>query len=155
MLANLFLDLVCVVVGPQWCFETQKVGPPKSNGARRVGRAQNFALFFPLPPSFSLFCLSLVSSRGFLVVVGSAGAVKCARLEFSRRPRSRRGFTRQPESPNMHISGTTASKTPRKFHEKTTRERQKERKWPPFVAPPFWAPPFWAPPFGPHPPPTR
>ncbi len=52
--------------------------------------------FFPSPPSFSLFFVSLwVSSRGFLVGFWKRGAVKCARLEFSgccvkpRRPRSR------------------------------------------------------------------
>ena len=46
--------------------------------------AQHFALFFPSPAtSFALFLSHCVSSRGFLVVFGSAGAVKCARLEFS------------------------------------------------------------------------
>ena len=39
----------------------------------------------------------------------------------------RRGFTRQPESPNVHISGFPAFKTPPKFNEKTPRETQKER----------------------------
>ena len=37
----------------------------------------------------------------------------------------RRGFTRQPESPNVHISGFWPSKTPTKFNERTPRERKK------------------------------
>ena len=37
----------------------------------------------------------------------------------------RRGFTRQPESPNVHISGFRPSKTPTKFNERTPRERKK------------------------------
>ena len=37
----------------------------------------------------------------------------------------RRGFTRQLESPNVHISGFRPSKTPTKFHERTARERKK------------------------------
>ena len=39
----------------------------------------------------------------------------------------RLGFTRQPESPNVHISGFRPSKTPPEFNEKTPRETQKER----------------------------
>ena len=38
----------------------------------------------------------------------------------------RRGFTRQPESPNVHISGPPALQTPPKFHERTPRERKKK-----------------------------
>ena len=37
----------------------------------------------------------------------------------------RRGFTRQPESPNVHISGFGPSKTPTKFNARTPRERKK------------------------------
>ena len=40
---------------------------------------------------------------------------------------SRRGFTRQPESRNVHILGSRLSKTPPKFHEKTPKETEKER----------------------------
>ena len=44
-----------------------------------------------------------------------------------RRPRSRRGFTRQPEnSKRAHLSAP-ALQTPPKFHEKTPREGRKER----------------------------
>ena len=73
-----------------------------------------------------------------------------------------RGFTRQPESPNVHISGSRPSKTPPKFNERTPerekkerklgREREKKREI--LGLPPFWAPPFGAPLFlglGPHP----
>ena len=38
----------------------------------------------------------------------------------------RRGFTRQPESPNVHISGPRPSKTPTKFNARTPRERKKK-----------------------------
>ena len=38
------------------------------------------------------------------------------------------GFTRQPESPNVHTSGSRPSKTPPKFHEKTPREREKKNE---------------------------
>ena len=77
-------------------------------GARRVG-GPKFRAFFPSPATkFVLLFPLWGSSRGFLVVFGSARAVKCARLEFSgccvkpRRPQSRLGFTQQPESPNVH-----------------------------------------------------
>ena len=80
--------------------------------------AQKFALFFPLPPQFSFFP-SL--SGGLLVEFWwclKTRTLKCARLEFAgcrvkpRRPRSRRGFTRQPESSkSAHMRNTT--KNPR------------------------------------------
>ena len=64
----------------------RKSGGPRGGaqkGARTVG-AQNFALFSPLPPQFFLlFSISFGLFRGILVVFGSAGALKCARLEFS------------------------------------------------------------------------
>ena len=40
----------------------------------------------------------------------------------------RRGFTRQPESPNVHIWGSPSSKTPPKFNEKDQQEREKRIK---------------------------
>ena len=73
------------------------------------------------------------------------------------------GFSHDsPRTPDVH---RRVLQTPPKFHEKTPRERQKERKWwpregkqkreflgsPPFGAPPFGAPPFGPPPFGPPP----
>ena len=103
----------CVSWPIGWGPNPEKIGPrrvgPRRVGPRRVG-GPKFRVFIPSPTtSFALFLSHCVSSRGFLVVFGSAGAVKCARLEFSgccvkpRRPRSRRGFTPQPESPNVHI----------------------------------------------------
>ena len=81
-----------------------------AEGGATKGGEPKISSFFPCPAAkFVLFFPLWGSSRGFLVVFGSAGAVKCSRLEFSgcrvkpRRPRSRRGFTRQPESPNLHI----------------------------------------------------
>ena len=70
-----------------------------------------------------------------------------------------RFFTRQPECPNVHISGPQPSKTPPKFHEKTPKREKKEnwredgkksaKLW---ASPPFGAPPFGAPTIrGPHP----
>ena len=64
----------------------------------------------------------------------SAGAVKCARLEFSgccvksRRPRSRRGFTRQSESPNAHISGSRRFKNTTKISREDPHEREERMK---------------------------
>ena len=102
--------------------------------------AQNFALFLPSPPSFSLV-LSL--SGGFLV--GAAGF-----------------FTRQPENSERAHLRALALQTPPKFHEKTPRETQRERNgdgkgrksakiWPPppFRAPLFEPSPFKPPPFEP------
>ena len=69
-----------------------------------------------------------------------------------------RGFTRQPENSQRAHLRVTALQTPPKFHEKTPREREEERKWarerekkarnfgpPAFRSPPFGPPPFWAP----------
>ena len=54
----------------------QRVGPRRVVGPK-------FRAFFRLPPtSFALFLTHCVSSRGFLVVFGSAG--ECARLELTR-----------------------------------------------------------------------
>ena len=73
------------------------------------------SLFSPLPPHFVLFLsLSLWgSSRWILVVFLKAGTLKCTRLG----------------SPNVQIWVHPTLQTPPKFHEKTPRERQKERKW--------------------------
>ncbi len=72
ILANPFLARISVSVVSQ-SVRPRRVGARRGVGPRRVG-AQNFALFFPSPPSFSLFFVSLwVSSRGFLVVFASAG----------------------------------------------------------------------------------
>ena len=104
---------------------------PRRVGLRRVG-GPKFRALFPSPaPIFALFVSLWGSSRGFLVVFESAGALKCARLEFlgcrvkPRRVRSRLGFTPQPESPNVDIWGPRSPKTPPKFKKKTPRENRK------------------------------
>ena len=48
--------------------------------ARRVVRARNFELFFPLPPLFVSFSLSGCLLVEFLVVFWSAATLKCARF---------------------------------------------------------------------------
>ena len=57
--------------------------------------AQNFALFFPLPPPFRSFCVYPGVCSWNFGGVGSAGTLKCARLEFSgcrvRAPAARSG----------------------------------------------------------------
>ena len=92
-----------------------KSGPkPRKNGFRRVGWVPEgwvpegwepqISRFFHLPPPNSLFFASLwASSRGFLVVFGSSGAVKCARLEFS-------GCSRRPQ-PGFHTTDTPRAQT--------------------------------------------
>ena len=52
-------------------------------GAQKGGGLK-FRVFFSSPaPIFALFVSLWVSSRGILVVFSKAGALKCARLEFS------------------------------------------------------------------------
>ena len=63
------------------------------------------------------------------MVFEAPGTLKCAHLEFSGGPKGRRGFTRQPESPNVHIHGSWPSRAVPGFGEKTPRDREKERKW--------------------------
>ena len=60
--------------------------------------AQNFPLFFPLPPQISFFLLSWWSFRGICGGVWSVGAFKCAR-EFS-------GCRETPESGFCKMSRT-------------------------------------------------
>ena len=83
--------------------EPRRVEP--RGGAPKGGGPKISRFFFPLPPENSFFC---------------------ARLEFSGCC-VKRGFTPQPGSPNMHISGPRPSKRPPKFNEKTPREGRKER----------------------------
>ena len=58
-------------------------GAPKG-GAPKGGRHKISLFFFPLPPPFRSLCVSCLKRRG----------LKCARFW---------SFTRQPESPNVHI----------------------------------------------------
>ena len=76
-LANPFLDLVCVMA-PNFGAQTPEGWGPEKWGSESGGPKFR-AFFFRLPPHFCSFGLSLWgSSRGFLVVFGSAGAVKCS-----------------------------------------------------------------------------
>ena len=119
-----------------------RVGPrggPKKGWAPNEGwGAQNFALFFSLSRHnfLSFFSLLGVFSWNFGGFFCSAGALKCARLEFSgcrvRAPAARSGGAAgvshdSPRTPNVHISGHLLFKTPPKFNEKTPRETQKQR----------------------------
>ena len=84
-----------------------KGGGPKGGGPKGGG-AQNFALFFPLPPQNSFFsslsggllvefgwCLK---RRGAFGVLGLSCASPGGPVWWGRR-----GVTRQSESPNVHI----------------------------------------------------
>ena len=96
---------------------------PERSGPEGWGGAK-FSRFSPFPaPIFALF-VSFWVSRRILVVFSSAGGLKCARLGLTgcrakpRRPRSRQGFTRQPENPKRAHLRSAALQTPPKFHEK-------------------------------------
>ena len=70
------------------CTEEQTpFGAPKGGAPKGVGHegwgAQNFALCFLSRHHFALFVSFWESSREILVVFWSAGAIKCASLEFS------------------------------------------------------------------------
>ena len=82
-------------------------------GALRVG-GPKFRAFFPCPAGN--FILSSLSGLEF-----SGCRVKPLR------PRSRRGFTRQPQKPKRAHLRVPVFKTPPKFNEKTPREGRKER----------------------------
>ena len=69
--------------------------------------AQNFAFFFTLPPPFRSFSLS-----------------ECLLVEFW--PPGFHTTAREPKRAHLRVP---ALQTKTKFHEKTPRERQKERKW--------------------------
>ena len=136
-----------VSVGPEgWRPKPRKsgaprVGPrrvgPRRVGHRRVGGPQGggpkILRFFPSPATISLFFVSLWGcSCGIVSAVQSRIPFKlCVWASLGhfvkpRRSRSRRGFTRQPESPNVHISGSQPSKTPPEFNERTPKRGRKE-----------------------------
>ena len=60
---------------------------------------------------------------GFLQGVGWGGGREGGRVR-GRGPKPAGGFTRQPESQNVHIWGPGIQKTPPQFHEKTPQERE-------------------------------
>ena len=105
--------------------------PFRRTSLRRT--TQNFAFFFSLPPPCSFFFslsqgVSSWNFGGVFEAPGPSNVYVSGRRVKPRRPQSRRGFTRQPESPNVHILGSPNSKTPPKLNEKTPRER-KRKKW--------------------------
>ena len=131
---------------------SRRVGPggqgPKSGGPKfrafvSLSRAQFWFCFFSLGVFSCLFFLPL--GGGLVSFSLSLGDFWCSFLshwsfrglsfESPRRPAGRRGFTRQPESPNVHICGSTPSKTPANstkrppMRDKRTREdKQSERE---------------------------
>ena len=81
---------------------TPKRGTPKA-GARKGGGPKISRFFIPFPPPFRSLCVSGGSSRGILVVFGSAGPSNVHVMEFSgccvkpRRPRSHKQHTTQQD----------------------------------------------------------
>ena len=160
---------VCVCLVPP---EPPFPGPPSrdrpSLGRPSPGQPKISLFFFPLPPQSSFLPSLGVFSLNFGRVFEGQNPQMCTfglsgcRVK-PRRFRGRRLAHDSPRTPNMHISGPRPSKTPPKFHGRTSREGRKERilrrdrekksakfwaphpSGPPFGAPPFWAPPFWAP----------
>ena len=126
--------------GPEgWRPKPRKSGAPKG-GARRVEPRRvggpTFLVFFFLLPATIFFLPSSLS--GCLLVefwwcLKRRGPEMCTFGVLGLSCASpggpvcwgRRGFTRQPESPNVNISGFRPSKTPTKFNERTPRERRK------------------------------
>ena len=105
-------------------------GAPKG-GALKGGPPKISLFFFPLPTQFSFLLPSLggpfvgfwrCSKRRDPERCTFGGCVK------RQRPQSLLWFTRQPESPNVHIGGSRPSKTPPIFHGKTHKRWKKERK---------------------------
>ena len=111
----------------------RRVGGPEGwarrVGPQRVGGPKFRACFFLSHHHFALFVSLWVSSRSILVVFEVPGTLKCARLEFSGcrvkcwRPRSCRGFTPQPETPNVHICPSL-----HKNHQNSTRRHPERHK---------------------------
>ena len=128
-----------------------KIVHPKEEG-RRVGGPKFRVFFFPLSRShFRFFCLFLWGSSRGILCLKRRGLEMCpfglsgCRVK-PRRPQIRWGFTRQPESPNVHFLAalgppglhTTAREPKRahfrvpafknttKFQRKDPQERKKE-----------------------------
>ena len=132
-------------VGPN----AEKIGPPKG-GARRVGPQRvdcpKFRAFFPSPATkFVLFFPLWRSTRGILVVFGSARALKCARLG-SRATRPGRGShttTRELQTCTfqgkrakfwavrrrwVQWSGVRRSPNPQPQQDRTTQQQQQQQQ---------------------------
>ena len=138
------VGVVCCSFGPS----------PPSAGPPSAGQPKISLFFFPSLGVFSLNFLVFLKARDSNVRVWAPG-LSCEIPSASGPP----GLTQQPENSKHAHLRAPALQAPPKFHEKTPRDRQKERKWggrgkkreilgtPPFVAPPFVAPPFGVPPF--------
>ena len=122
-------------VGPR------KVGAPKGGaqkgGAQKGGGPKISRFFFPSSATiFHLLSLSWGPFVEFWWCLKRRGPEMCTFGVLGLSCASpggpvwwgRRGFTRQPESPNVHISGFRPSKTPTKFNERTPKREKKERK---------------------------
>ena len=71
----------CWFLGPRWV-GPRRVGPRRV-GPRRVGGPKISLFFFPLPPPFRSFCVSLGVFSWKIGGVLKRRGLKCARLEFS------------------------------------------------------------------------
>ena len=155
----LFCVVVCVCYVVCSPHPTPTPLPPDPPSSGPPSGPPKISLFFsPLPHHFCSFCLSLgVFSLNFGGFGEDRGPQMCTfgllgcRVK-PRRLRGRRGFTREPEnSKRAHLTHPKLQ-TPPKFHEKTPRQRQKERKWGgrgKKKSAKFWAPhPSGPPPFG-------
>ena len=102
----------------------EKVGP------RRVG-GPKISLFFSHPPATIFFLLSLSLCVEFWWCLKRRGSqnVNVWSSWVVKPRRGRRGFTRQPESPNVHISGFRPSETPTKFLERNEIVMSREIFW--------------------------
>ena len=117
---NCLLCVLCVLCVLFCAFSPPSAGPP-SSGQPKI----SLFFFLPLPHHFCSFCLSLdVFSLNFGGVFEGRNPKMCTFGVLGRR-----GFTRQPENSKRAHLRALALHTPSKFHEKTTRERQKEQKW--------------------------
>ena len=140
-------------------------GPP-SAGPPSAGPPKISLFFFPFPPPFRSFCVSLgVFSLNFGGVFEGRHPEMCTfgLSGFGVNPRRPHqtgppGLAHDsPRTPNVHISRPLRFKTPPKFHEKTPqRDTERAKRWkkkreilgpPRFGAPPFRSSTFFT--FGP------
>ena len=171
--APLVLGLALLWLWLLWLLLVDFPGPPSagppSTGPPPPDRPNISLFFFPFPPPFRSFCVSLgVFSLNFGVVFEFRNPKMCTFGLSGCRVKPRRphqtgppGLAHDsPRTPNVHISGPLRFKTPPKFHEKTPKRHRKSetvagkgRKSAKFWAPhhlrsgphPFGAPPFRGP----------
>ena len=105
-------------------------GGAQKGGVEKGGEPKISRFFFPFLPQKWFFPLWVLSwNFGGVLKRRSNVHVRSSLVWSPGGPVwwGRRGFTRQPESPNVHILGFRPSKTPPKFSEKTPREGKQER----------------------------